>query len=256
MKKSTRILLMIVLTLVLIAITVPEVFSGSAYRYADAGRYTAGEGEISGSISAIDLSWINGDVSVVRHSGDRIILKENASRRLKQAEEIHWLVEGETLYVRFVRSGTRSAGRLRKDLTLMIPEDLTLEVFEITTVSAEVNAELPAAEVITIQGVSGNMDMIFAETERVEVDTVSGDLTLRFPAGPERIDVDVVSADVTIQLPREAGFTADLDSISGDLAGQLLDGTAGEKHYVHGDGACIIEADAVSGNLTLDPYIR
>lgn len=256
MKKSTRILLIIALTLLLIFISVPGLMKNSLYRYDDASRYTAGESEITGKISAIDIDWVSGDIAVARYDGDRIILKETSSRRLKASEQVHWLVDDGTLYVRFVRSGTRYSRLLGKELTLLLPEDLQLEDIHIITVTSDVEGDLPAAAEVILQGVSSNMDVTFAETKAVEVDTVSGDLTLRFPVAPESISADAVSADITIQLPQEAGFTAELDSISGDLAGRLLDSAASGKHYVRGDGACRIDADAVSGNLTIDPYTR
>lgn len=256
MKKSTRILLVIVLCLVLIAISLPGRFSSSNYNYDDAARYTAGDGKIDQRVKNIDVSWVAGKVEIARHGGDEIILTEKASRGLKENEKVHWMVDGDTLYVKYVRAGKVSFNWLDKDLTLLLPEGVEMDDIRIAGVSAQIDADLPEAESVAVESVSGAADVTFQRTETVRANTVSGDMTLRFAAAPERIEADGVSADLTVLLPENAGFTADMDSVSGRIGGDLTEGGGKVKNYTRGNGACSISMDSVSGDLLLDTYTR
>lgn len=126
----------------------------------------------------------------------------------------------------------------------------------ISVVSAEVEAELPAAESVRVNSVSGAADVMLLRADAVKVDTVSGDVVLRCAAVPGSIDADAVSGDVTVLLPENAGFTAEVDSVSGRIGGQLLDGAGDGKTYTRGNGACRIRLDSVSGALRLDAYVQ
>lgn len=256
MKKSTRILLAVILCLVLVAISVPGIFSFNTYNYDKANRYTAGGCEIESRVEAIDISWIAGKVNIACHDGDEIILSETASRKLKTAEKVHWMLDGDTLYVKYVRAGKGYSNRLDKELTLLLPEKLQLDQMQISVVSANVEAELPEAEVVNMNSVSGEVEMSLQQTKNVQVDTVSGDVQLFCAAAPENIRADGVSADMTVQLPENAGFAAELDSVSGRISGQLLEGSTGEKSYTCGSGECHIRMNSVSGDLKLDAYHR
>lgn len=256
MKKPVRILLIIVLCLVLIAISVPGGFSFNDYNYDNASRYTAGGCEIDRRVKNIDVSWISGKVNMEQHSGDEIILSETASRKLKEAEELHWLLDGDTLYVKYARSGNHYSSRLDKELTLLLPEDLLLDDVAITAVSAQISADLPAAGDVSLQSVSGTADVTFRQTENVRINTVSGDLLLCFATAPESIDADAVSAGMTVLLPESTGFTAELNSVSGRIGGELLEGAADVKAYTRGNGECSIRMDSVSGEMRLDVNTR
>ena len=61
---------------------------------------------------------------------------------------VHWWLEGSTLHVRFAASGAkqRAFNSWRKELTLTVPETLSLDDIEIRTASATVAAEGLAAE--------------------------------------------------------------------------------------------------------------
>lgn len=251
MKKFFRILLIVVLFLALVAVFMPDTFSFIGYRYDHASRYTAGECSIDQRVNRLDVNWISGQVNIEQHSGDEIILSETASRSMKQNEKLHWLVENGTLYVKYVRSGKINLSRLDKDLTILLPEHLQLSDVLISCVSANVQAELPEAESVTINSVSGEAEAALQKTENVQIDTVSGNMLLRFAQAPKSIDAHAVSADVTLHLPENAGFAADMDSVSGQIGGRLADGNTG-KSLTHGNGACSIRMDSVSGDLKLE----
>lgn len=255
MKKFVRILLVIILCLVLVAIYFPDWFS-FGYRYENAGRYTTGNCTMNEKVDTIDINWIAGEVNIVLHDGNEIKLTESAGRSLKKDEQVHWLLDDNTLYVKYMRSGRISASNMNKELTLYLPDDMSLDDVRISCVSASVEAELPEAEDVRLENVSGKTDLLLTETETLHAETVSGDMTLRFTSAPDSINAKGVSANVTVQLPENTGFTADMDSVSGRITGELLDGATETKNHTRGNGSCSIQMDTVSGNLRLDAYDR
>jgi DUF4097 and DUF4098 domain-containing protein YvlB len=200
-------------------------------------------------------------------------------------------VDGRKLYVKYAASGFRALPNLNKQLTVLLPETLRLDDLKISVASGEVEADGINADEIHLQSASGRIalrqvghaEKIRVETasggvavaagdadslkintasgqvivnaiqaDEVSVNTASGAVTLQFADAPDRIDADSVSGNVTIRLPREAGFTADVDSLSGVVRCQQDADRRGDDTYVYGNGRCRIEADTVSGNLLVE----
>lgn len=270
MKKSTLILLLLTLCLVLCSCTINGVSIGG-YTYENADRYTAGDAGIDSRVENIDVSWIAGNVQTARHSGSDIRLSETSGRTLKKDEQLHWWLDGDTLYVKYAESGYISSRNLNKQLTLLLPASLELEDISISTVSANVETDTLNARAITLNTVSGNIDAAAASAARVKIDSVSGnvklsadriddlkadsvsgDVTLRFDRMPASIDADTVSGDLTLLLPEDAGFSVRIDSVSGRVKGNLSMTPNGKDSYIRGDGRCTITADSVSGDVILD----
>ncbi len=91
--------------------------------------------------------------------------------------------------------------------------------------------------------------------------TVSGDMSLTYPAGPGRLDVESTSGSVTLHLPAGASFILDAHSTSGDIRcrfpitiSQSADG--GGRHALAGTvgaGAGRIQVRTVSGDMRIEP---
>ena len=85
--------------------------------------------------------------------------------------------------------------------------------------------------------------------ETVDFDTTSGALHLTTSILPQDISCDTVSGGVMLTLPENGGFSATLDSVSGDLT---VDGFTGSLHrdtFVYGQGGPAYEFDSVSGDV-------
>lgn len=119
----------------------------------------------------------------------------------------------------------------------------------ISVVSAELEADLPATEKVNIDSVSGDTDVTFRRMDKVSINTVSGDVILRCATAPRNIEGDAVSGNVTIQLLKDADFIAKVDSISGRIGGRLLDGAGDGRTYTCGNRECRICLDSGSNDL-------
>ena len=246
MKKTTVILLLIALILLLSCCSV------NAYNYADSRRYTAGAATVTGRVEKLDVSWIDGGENIGYHSGEGVRLSEECGWYLDEENELHWWLDGDTLYVKYAESGLRLSRSLNKELTVLLPEGLALDQLTINAVSANVETEDVVADVVTINTVSGDARMDVARAKRLTANAVSGNVTLQFDRAPEKAETSTVSGNVTIALPEGAAFHADVDTVSGTVGGDLPLEKLGRGEYASGNGGCTIDVETVSGNVYLN----
>lgn len=277
MKKSTRILLIIGLILLLggCASRGSTGLSIGGYSYDDASRYTRGGATIRDGVKRLDISWIAGEVEIVYHRGSGVILSETASKRLSDDEELHWYLDGDTLRIKYAASGYRGGiVDPGKRLTVQLPEDVRLSDVTVNAVSARVYAEDLAAENVridsvsgrvvlhecsaddvTVGSVSGAVEVYALQLKKLTATSVSGSQTLQMSCVPESIRAEAVSGSVTICLPENAGFTANADSVSGSVKGSMPMTRSGDR-YTAGNGECRISVETVSGGIRFDVLDR
>lgn len=270
MKKPIHTVILIALCMILLGCAVRGT-PISDYSYAESDRYQSGSTSISSRVNSLDVSWVDGSVTIGYHDSDEVVLSETASRKLTEKTELHWLLDGGTLYVRYAGSGVKLSSGLEKELTILLPEGLKLTDAKLSAVSAAVNVEaltadtilfstvsgdayidITSAKKLTVNSVSGDVTVTAGRLDEVETDAVSGDMRLHIARTPEKISADSVSGDVVIRLPESAGFTADIDTVSGRVSGSLPMEKQGKTRYVCGNGSCDIRVDTVSGSVQLD----
>lgn len=240
------------------------------YTYENHNRYSVGGASVDGRVEALDISWIEGRVEIGYHDGDEIVLQEKASGKLTRKAELRWLVDDDTLYVKYAASGYRSGKNLNKQLTVLLPGRIDLDKVTINAVSADISVEALDAETVLFDNVSGSVaageinaddvkintvsgavKMDEARVDAVEVNTTSGSVDIAFENTPDSIKTGTVSGKVILRLPEDAGFTAELGSVSGSVKCSFPAEQDG-KEYVCGNGECEIDAGSVSGDLILE----
>lgn len=246
MKKATIIFIIVVVCL---ALTIGNL---KKYNYADGDEYSAGGARISDEVKDVEINWVDGKVNVITYDGDEIILSEEADRNLSEKKKLHWQLDGKTLRVQYARSGSFRISNMKKELTVKLPKTLTLDDLKIIVVSADVEAGNIDADELKIVTVSGEVKAACKDLTKVDAVTVSGDLNLQFVRAPEKIGAESVSGNVKISLPEDAGFKAEMDSVSGEVKGAFAMVRKGDDLYVYGDERCSIDVNTVSGNLILD----
>lgn len=292
MKKTMMILLAVCLCLLLAGCRNNESVSlFGTYNYSDANRYCAGGAEVSGKTVALDISWLDGSVTIGTHKGRDVVISEEAPGRFTEETQLHWRLDGGVLYVKYAASGYRTVRGENKQLTVLLPEDMQLDKVKVSTASASVTSDVLTAETVSIQSasgriglgqqvqakeirldtasgsirmeaaeaaklvlntVSGNVNVSGDSLPQVQVDTVSGPVKLGFGQTPETVKVNSVSGSVEVTLDRSAGFTAKIDTVSGSVGGSMPVTENGKNRYVSGDGRCEISIDTVSGSVRLN----
>lgn len=213
-------------------------------------------------VRRIELGWISGKVTLQVGSRDRIELQERCSRSLCDDQKLCWKLENGCLYLRFCsQTQTRlfdkelvltipegwtaeyfSIDAVSADLTL---RGLTVEKkLSADTTSGEIRVEDCRADSLDANSVSGSI-FVRGKATSFRLNTTSGDVRLQLPdaQGAQRIEVDTVSGDV--YLDASGALDLDFDSVSGKLSGRLTQG---------GDVCPRVTVDTVSGDLILSSF--
>ena len=240
------------------------------YYYNDDG-FSVGNGTTDRTITAIDIDWVAGDVTVALSDGDRVEIFEDYDGT--DANRLRWKVRGSELVVKFRKPSwlNEEYDDDGKKLTILIPASMAdgLDEIQIETVFSSQNIGVSARE-LDISSVSGRVSVI-GTYRTVDVETVSGNvkfagdfLNANFESVSARVDVtlqkqavsldmDTVSGDLTVVLPDSTtGFRVDTDSVSGYTDIQGFD--CGSSHQ-WGDGSMDINMESVSGKLLIEKEI-
>jgi len=230
----------------------------SSFTYSNADKYTMGDAELpAGEISCVEIDWVSGEINVEYHKKDTVIFSETANKKLDDDTTMYYFVDGDTLHLKFIKSGKHIPSKLSKELTLYLPEGLELDEVVIDSVSADINVSELTAEKANIDTVSG--DIVFEDvtlSEQVKFDTTSGDITTKLMAA-KNIEADSTSGNVQITT-KEASDMISLDTVSGDIeltipgAEKLeLDSTSGQIKLSAGEAPDALSIDTVSGDILL-----
>ena len=263
---------------------------GSSFVYDHAGKYTAGDGELDGTVKKLDIDWLSGSVSVVAGNCDSVLIQEVTGGKIDKDMRVHWWLDGTTLRVKFCASGLKP--RIyhgKKDLTVTVPETLSLSAISVDSASAEVSvlgASMDELSVDTASGAirvdtdcglqslrtdsaSGEQDIkvrsavsaeldaasgkisLTADTVRsLDIDTASGDVLCRLRETPDDGSIDTASGKVAVVLPEDAAFTLKLSTASGKMNSDFAMKKSGST-YVCGSGDGRLHIDTASGAVSL-----
>ncbi len=195
-----------------------------------------------GSNSKYPLTWSHRNGKLELHFSE-----ENAG---------HWL-------------GIHIGSELIKNLFIRFPKDWVCSELELDAASATLEVRELTIREVEIDTASGTCDFINCEVNTMDIDTASGDVefsgklnSLECDAAsasfrgeltnvPSRIDMDSMSGDLKVTLPEDAGFTVKLDAMSSDFSSDF-ETVSRDGQFVHGDGYCRIDMNAMSGDI----YIR
>ena len=236
------------------------------------GDYALPEGT---DITALDIDWVSGEVEILVTSGDAVSLMERVERGTSASYAMTVSEQDGVLKVRYVEDEFLTLPDLpAKKLVVHLPREVaeSLTAVSFSSVSADFDVDpLTVRDSFTFSSVSGDLetDFITAENVNAEVSTVSGkieldgsfrqvngestsgELDLKLRTCPEAVSLVAVSGDVDVELPRDAGFTLDYSTVSGDLECDFAAKRSGEK-LICGDGGCEISVSTTSGDLKIE----
>jgi len=159
---------------------------------------------------------------------------------------------------------------ISKDLEIFVPADWVCEEMDIDAASASVAVSDLVIRKVDFDGASGDFhfenclvgeldldtasgDVNFSGTlDKLDVDAMSANCRIAVTNVPSQIDVDSMSGDLDLTLPEDCGFSVNTETMSGhfntdfEVAADIRGGG-----FVHGDGACRIQLDAMSGDVVI-----
>lgn len=218
--------------------------------------YTAGGGETTQPVERVTIDWYNGSVTVARHNGDAVAFSETANRTLEEGLTLRWRVEDGTLSLVYCQAGQVQLGDLEKDLTVLLPEDLTLEELEVDTGAAPVQVSDIAAGAMTLGAGSGAIDLQACQvTEGAWLDTGSGNITADLTGPLETLLADTGSGAVSLTAGRVSQCTVDTGSGAVSVTAETIEtmeaGTGAGGVIVQADQLGTFTAEVGSGDVTL-----
>ena len=218
-----------------------------------AAGYTAGDAEITGQVKNLDLQWTSGRIVFATHSGSTIRLQETCSKPLAEDEKMQWLLDGDTLRVRYEKPAFRpfSFGK-EKVLTVTLPEGLALTDALISATSAGVEIPALQAQQLKLDVTSGDITAA-AVAEQVDVSSTSGDITLTLNGAVKDLKVSATSGNVgltaadvqRVQVTSTSGGIGLTASRAGDVS---LHSTSGSV-YARVEEAGSIRLGSTSGGI-------
>ncbi len=258
-----------------------DTLGGMTLQYENADAYQTGGTSVSGDILSVDIHWVNGKVTVAYHDGEEILFSETSKTELSPADSLHYRVVDGTLTVQYAKSGVMTDVAFSKDLTIFIPreqkdgEHTLLRSLDVETVNADVFVEgidVISCEFENISGkvvatlgrelcelsletVSGDAELTVNYLEKAELESVSGNVTLRAGTSSadtplRELEVQTVSGNVNLLLPAAASLSLEFESVSGAFDSELPFQKTG-KVYVIGGGEADIHVETVSGGVKI-----
>ena len=213
-------------------------FGGSPFGYANADKYTAGETAIRETVRNLDIEWVNGKVNLETHGGDTVELKESSDKVIGEDLKMRWWMDGDTLRVRYAKSGLRLSWNQEKTLTVMLPENSAFGDVSISATSADLNIPELRAEKLNLEVTSGDI-LAAAEARQISAGSTSGDMTLRISGEAESVTAGSTSGRITVEADRAGSVK--MSSTSG--GGSLTVKKAGKVEIGSTSGSISVEAE-------------
>lgn len=246
------------------------------YTYDDPDSYFVGGGTSTETVTAVDISWINGDIDVLATDDDFVTIRDDYEGD-NEDYRLRWKIENGRLTVKFRKSywsfGMSNDVPVKK-LTVLIPRDMLsaggMKKVEIATVESAVTFEGSTGEMsfdsvdgkLTIRGHVGNLDVDSVDVRldytgsfgQADFDAVNITATMRLTAA-RSMDVDGVDNDITLYLSDSiTGFAVESDGVDDHVIINGFDGLTSQKDwdYYWGDGSFTIDMDGVSPQLKIE----
>lgn len=257
------------------------------YSYPNSGKYKAGNFTLKEEIDQLEINWMAGSVTVEVTDENQVYAEETEvsddDRKMRYLVKNGKL----TIQYQKAKLFAFGYWSKSKDLTVYIPRNMAknMKQINIDTVSADidisdfesremdfetVSGQIDIKDLITknldIEGVSGdikgsgiqadilNIEVVSGSTnmegvfEKADLEAVSGDLKLGSDSLLEEVNAETVSGDITLYVSEDNGFTAELDSVSGDLNTEFSVSGKGDTK-VYGDGKAEFDFETVSGDV-------
>lgn len=182
--------------------------------YANADKYLAGNQTYVEEITAIDIDWISGSVTLVEDETVTGVKVEEVTDLEKEKEWVHSYIDGGKLMIKFFAANTWCSRLFDYTKELTVTYHPGLESVNVDLTSGSLKAQTITAKDVNIDMTSGNAVVDNIVADKVDIDLTSGDIeTKKITA--KKFDADLTSGTITV------GFTsiedADFDLTSGKI---------------------------------------
>lgn len=248
------IVICVVVIAVAVVLSVSGLFGWNGSVFANAERYTAGDAVVTGNVKNLDIHWTSGKVRLAYHSGSGVELRETSDRPIGDDLKMRWWLDGDTLRVQYAKSGLRMLFGQQKELTVTLPEGITLGSVNIEATSADVDVPDLRAEDVNMTLTSGNVRAV-AETARVSAGTTSGEINLEVRGRAEAVSAGSTSGNIRLTTGEADAVSVHATSgdiqLTGDRIDQCKAGTTSGKITAEIRENSQMDAGSTSGDIRL-----
>ena len=234
-----------------VVLGIKTTFGFIGYSYANAGKYSCGDTEIKKNVSNLDIDWLNGKVNILYHGGNTVEVSEKSDRDVSENLRMRWQLDGDTLRIRYAKPG-RLPNRLpRKELTVLLPENIVLNDVVVSATSGTLSIPALRADSLILNATSGDINAS-ATAKTVLVDATSGHIDLQLSDHAKEISAVTTSGGIAVEAGNVDSFTAettsggihvtlknagdvDLSSTSGNISTEILKAKRAEIESTSGD---------------------
>ena len=224
------------------------------------------------SVRSIEIEWAAGSIVIQPKDITEIYIMEDGLT--EKSEPMVWKLRDEKLAIQYSKNTDHDFGMglLRgnesKDLIIQVPFNWACNSLEIDAASASLEINDLTIRDMEFDGASGTCVFNNCTVETLELDTASGDILfqgnltrmdcdsasanilLDLKNVPKSLDLDTASGDLDVVLPENAGFTVNMDTMSGNFESDFATSMR-NNNYIAGNGQCRIDVDAMSGSVTI-----
>jgi len=208
--------------------------------YENASEYTQGEADISSEVKNLDINWTSGKIEIAYHNNNTVLLRETANKSISSDMEMRWWLDGDTLRVQYSQSGAGFFNfgfqNLQKELTVTLPEGISLEDVSIRATSADVEIPSLKAEAVKMASTSGDINAS-ADAPVIEVEATSGNIGCKTGESADEVSVVTTSGGISLE--------------AGDAGSAKVRSTSGNV-YVKGGSVKSMQAGSTSGNVKFE----
>ena len=235
-------------------------------KYERADAYSVGDFTYdSATVKSLEIDWVAGKITLVESDKATLSVYEKNPAE-DDADKVHYLLEGGALKIQYCKSGKwGSIAERNKALTVEVPSGISIEIdavsadvqaetltareISVSTVSGEVEGNAWTADEVEVETTSGNLQVGLISATGISVETTSGEVAFSMEKG--RAEVDTVSGDVTIKLPEGVGARIEYETVSGDFSSAFAY-TKERDIYTVAGGELALFVETSSGDLRIE----
>ena len=225
--------------------------------FANSDKYSAGDFQTDSAVTALDIDWTSGSVTVAHHDQKNVTVTETCNVSLRDDEKVQTWLDGSTLHIRYCKPGINfNLSDAKKELEILLPNGMELDTLNCDCTSADTTFTDISAKTIAADVTSGILHLSGCSASDFEIDSTSGDVTVDQKGSADTLKVTSTSGKLLISA--ETVKTLNLHSTSGDteLSVQQSDSvsaesTSGNETLHFGAVPASVDVDTTSGKAAL-----
>lgn len=207
------------------------------------------------SVRSLRLDWLSGSVNVERYDGKDVLVRESSAARLSEDECLRWKLSGGELSILPCANGVRNLPE--KQLTVLLPQGLTLKTFDADVASASVLVGgIDTSDELSIDSASGSLRVEDCRCDELKLNSASGAQTVLRTEVRGDVKANMASGAFSSEMLSCAKLA--VESGSGSLRVEELRCRSAKAHSASGsvqlgfaEAPEKVEVDTASGSVTL-----